>query len=93
MAKPFLCRIPYAESGQEAEQRRDQFVHWCAKSGFQDTAKTLRRDWERMVSFYNFPKEQWQHLRTGNPVESPFGFSRLRADTAKRSSEWRMRPR
>ncbi len=25
-----------------------------------------------MGTFYTYPKKQWQHLRTTNPVESPF---------------------
>ena len=34
--------------------------------------------------FYHFPKEHWKHLRTTNPVESPFAGLRLRTDAAKR---------
>ena len=30
-----------------------------------------------MVSFYKLPKEHWLHLRTTNPVESPFVLSIL----------------
>ena len=37
-----------------------------------------------MVSFYDFPKEHWRHIRTTNPVESPFAALRLRTDAAKR---------
>ena len=37
-----------------------------------------------MITFYDFPKEHWQHLRTTNPVESPFAALRLRTDAAKR---------
>ena len=37
-----------------------------------------------MVTFYNYPKQQWQHLRTTNPVESPFSALRLRTDAARR---------
>ena len=37
-----------------------------------------------MVTFYNFPKEHWVHLRTTNIVESPFSAIRLRTDAAKR---------
>ena len=29
-----------------------------------------------MVTFYAFPKEHWKHLRTTNPVESPFASVR-----------------
>ena len=36
------------------------------------------------MGVYNYPKKQWQHLRTTNPVESPFAALRLRTDAAKR---------
>ncbi len=44
----------------------------------------LERDWERMVTFYDFPEEHWRHLRTTNVVESPFASVRLRTTAAKR---------
>ena len=44
----------------------------------------LDRDWDRFVTFYQFPREHWSHLRTSNPVESPFAALRLRTDAAKR---------
>ena len=47
-------------------------------------AETLCRDWERMATFYRFPKAHWVHLRTPNVVESPFSAVRLRTDAAKR---------
>jgi transposase-like protein len=37
-----------------------------------------------MVTFYQFPREHWKHLRTSNPVESPFAAVRLRTAAAKR---------
>jgi len=46
--------------------------------------ETLVRDWERMVTFYRFPKDHWIHLRTTNPVESPFSAVWLRTDAARR---------
>lgn len=48
-----------------------------------DAAKCLETDWERLVTFYRFPQPHWQHLRTSNPVESPFAAARLRTDAAK----------
>ena len=33
---------------------------------------------------YRFPKDLWTHLRTSNPVESPFSAVRLRTDAARR---------
>ncbi len=44
----------------------------------------LATDWERMVTFYQFPQEHWPHLRTSNVVESPFATVRLRTTAAKR---------
>lgn len=44
----------------------------------------MGRDWERMGSFYDFPKEHWKHIRTTNVIESPFAALRLRTDAAKR---------
>ena len=36
------------------------------------------------MTCFRFPKAHWQHLRTTNPVESPFAAARLRTDAAKR---------
>ena len=44
----------------------------------------LADDWERLVTFYQFPREHWRHLRTTNVVESPFAAVRLRTTAAKR---------
>lgn len=44
----------------------------------------LAHDWERLVTFYQFPCEHWRHLRTTNVVESPFAAARLRTGAAKR---------
>ena len=37
-----------------------------------------------MVAYYAFPSEHWTHLRTTNPIESPFAAVRLRTTAAKR---------
>jgi putative transposase len=36
------------------------------------------------VAYYAFPRDYWTHLRTTNPVESPFAAVRLRTSAAKR---------
>ena len=83
-AKSDLQDIVYAETREQAEARRDDFVHWCWAEGYRSAGETLVRDWDRMVTFYRFPKEHWKHLRTTNVVESPFAALRLRTDAAKR---------
>lgn len=83
-ASLMLRAMPYAETEQDAERLKTKFAQWCEKKGLEDAAHLLDRDWDRMVAFYRFPKEHWQHLRTTNPIESPFAALRLRTDAAKR---------
>jgi len=83
-ARMLLTRIPYAFTRKEAETMNREFSTWCAGKGLAKAATLLDEDWERMVSFYSFPKEHWTHLRTTNVVESPFAAVRLRTSAAKR---------
>lgn len=82
-ARELLCRIPYAATRQEAEKLRDEFRKLYAQQ-HPKAVETLERDWERLVAFYALPKEHWKHLRTTNPVESPFAAVRLRTAAGKR---------
>jgi len=81
--RALLKEIPYAETREEAEELRDRFVERYS-TAYPAAAETLQRDWERMVTSYDFPKEHWKHLRTSNPVESPFAAVRLRTNAGMR---------
>ena len=83
-AKLMLRTIPYAPTRTEAERLRTVFIRWCGDHSYEAASEALERDWDRMITFYDFPKEHWSHLRTTNPVESPFAALRLRTDAAKR---------
>ena len=67
-----------------SKRLRTVFTRWCGDHSYEAASEALERDWDRMVTFYDFPKEHWGHLRTTNPVESPFAALRLRTDAAKR---------
>ena len=82
-AKALLRKIPYAKSRAACEQLREEFAARCRKP-HPKAVETLGRDWERMVTFYRFPKDHWIQLRTTNVVESPFSALRLRTDAARR---------
>lgn len=82
-ASALLTQIPYAETREQAELLRDRFVATHG-ADHPEAADTLLRDWERMVTFYDFPRQHWKHLRTTNPVESPFAAVRLRTEAGKR---------
>jgi len=82
-ARALLKQIPYAPTRAEAECRREAFAkryrRWYPKA-----VAVLEHDWERLVTFYDFPEPHWRHLRTTNVVESPFAAVRLRTAAAKR---------
>lgn len=82
-ATELLKAMPYAPTRAECEHLRDAFAARYEASDPKAVA-TLLRDWERMVTFYRFPAEHWRHLRTTNPVESPFSAVRLRTDASRR---------
>ena len=84
MALKLLREMCYAESLKEAERAKVIFKAWCREKGHDKAAELIDEDWGRMVAFFHFPKEHWGHLRTTNPVESPFAALRLRTDAAKR---------
>ncbi len=82
-ALKLLKEIPYSPTREESESRKKRFQEWCGEK-HEAAAKLIDQDWERMTTFYDFPKEHWVHLRTTNIVESPFATVRLRTDAAKR---------
>ena len=83
-AKIMLRALAYAGTREEAERLKRIFQSWCQTQGYTAAAQLLDQDWDRMVTFYRFPKDHWIHLRTTNVVESPFAALRLRTDAAKR---------
>jgi putative transposase len=82
-AKQLLRSMSYADTQAECERHRDRFTTRYRKL-YPKAADTLMKDWDRMISFYGFPKEHWVHLRTTNIVESPFDIVRLRTNAARR---------
>ncbi len=81
--RDLLRKIVYAPSRDEAMAARrafeKRFEPWYPKA-----VEILADDWDRMVTFFDFPEPHWKHLRTTNVVESPFASVRLRTTAAKR---------
>jgi putative transposase len=82
-ARSLLCAMPYAETQIACETLRAEFTTRYRKVA-PKAVERLADDWERLVTFYQFPREHWPHLRTTNVVESPFATVRLRTTAAKR---------
>jgi putative transposase len=83
-AKERLRKMMYAETREQAAAEKRRFQAWTEQKGCGAAGRLLDEDWERLVCYYDFPKDHWRHLRTTNPVESPFAAVRLRTTAAKR---------
>jgi putative transposase len=81
-AKEALWEIRQAPTREEAEKAMDRFeAEYGAK--YPKAVASLRRDQDKLLTFYGFPAEHWQHIRTSNPVESTFSTVRLRQRITK----------
>ena len=82
-ATTLLKTMPYAERQEECERRRDQFSRRY-RTLAPKAVERLHHDWERLVMFYQFPKDHGRHLRTTHVGESSFAAVRLRTTAGKR---------
>jgi transposase-like protein len=81
-AKEALHEIMYAESREAAREGIERFAaDYGAK--YPKAVASLRRDEDLLLTFFDFPAEHWQHLRTTNVIESPFATVRLRQRVTK----------
>ena len=83
-ARELLRQVAYAPTLPAAERNRRAFQAWGPQRGYPEAGRLLDQDGERMLTFYRFPQEHWGHVRTTNPVESPFAALRLWTVAAKR---------
>lgn len=76
-AKAALHEIWQAATKADALKAFDRFVaNFGAK--YPKAVEKLTQDKDSLLSFYDFPAEHWQHLRTTNPIESTFATVRHR---------------
>jgi putative transposase len=83
-AKQMLHEVYLAESRAEAEKAFELFVS-TYEAKYPKATACLRKDKEVLLTFYDFPAEQWLHIRTTNPIESVFSTVRLRHAKTKGS--------
>ena len=53
------------------------------RAKYEKAVSCLTKDREALLAFYDFPAEHWDHLRTGNPIESVFATVRHRTVRTK----------
>ncbi len=80
--KSDLRDIWQAETRVDAGAAMDIFTDkYGAK--YEKAVACLTKDREALLAFYDFPAEHWDHLRTGNPIESVFATVRHRTVRTK----------
>ena len=82
VAKEALREIMNAPTRADAEAGIDRFeAEYGAK--YPKAVTSLRRDQDKLLTFFDFPAEHWKHIRTTNPIESTFATVRLRQRVTK----------
>jgi putative transposase len=81
-AKRALDEIIKSSTRADAEQAIETFVAEYEPK-YPKAVASLTRDQDKLLTLYDFPAEHWIHLRTTNPVESPFSTVRLRQRVTK----------
>lgn len=81
-AKAMLYEIMHAPSRQDAE---DEIAHFVGEyqTRYPKATECLTADQEALLTFFDFPAEHWIHLRTTNPIESPFATVKARTRLTK----------
>jgi len=77
-----LQRIYGAATRGEALARIARFAE--SYKVYPPAVKCLVANQDDLLGYFDFPKEHWRHLKTTNPIESPFGPVKSRVNRAKR---------
>ncbi len=80
--KEVLHNIWGAETREDAETAFEHCIERFSPK-YPNATTCLAKDQESLLTFYDFPAENWQHIRTTNPIESVFATVRLRTTRTK----------
>jgi putative transposase len=81
-AKRLLHEIMESETRETAVAAMEHFdQEFGAK--YPKAVASLRRDEDKLLTFYDFPAKHWQHIRSTNAIESSFATVRLRTRVTK----------
>lgn len=80
--KEALHNIWQAETREKAYSAFDNCIKRFSPK-YPKAMQCLEKDKDSMLAFYDYPAENWQHIRTTNPVESVFATVRLRTAKTK----------
>ena len=81
-AKRDVHNIWQADTREHADDAFDTFVQ-TYEAKYPKAVACLEKDREELMTFYSFPAQHWQSLRTTNPIESTFATIRHRTKRSK----------
>jgi len=81
-AKAMLHEIMKAPDHASALEDIDRFSQEYG-ARYPKAVETLTKDQDQLLTFFDFPAEHWIHLRTTNPIESPFATVKARTKKTK----------
>jgi len=81
-AKDSLHDIWQAGTKADSEKAFDLFIKMYEPK-YPKAAICLQKNRDELMSFFDFPAQHWQSIRTSNPIESTFGTIRHRTRRSK----------
>ena len=81
-AKKHLHEIYLAETRKDALEAYNYFLD-LYRAKYPKACFCLEKDKDSLFTFFDFPAEHWQHIRTTNPIESTFATVRHRTKRTK----------
>lgn len=81
-ARKMLHDIWQAETRADAVKGFGLFIETC-EAKYPKAAECLEKDRDELLTFYDFPAQHWQSIRTSNPIESAFATIRHRTKRTK----------
>ena len=83
-AKEMIHTMYMSPTKSEGLRSFDHFLK-LYEAKFPKAVDCLRKDKDQLFAFYDFPAMHWQHIRSTNPIESPFATIRHRTRQTKGS--------
>ena len=81
-AKSLLHEMMMAPDEKSCGLAKDKFKD-VFENKYPKSFGCLKKDWDQLTTFFDFPAEHWASLRTTNPIESAFSTLKLRTKSTR----------
>jgi transposase-like protein len=81
-AKTLLHEMMMANTEADAKKSKESFEKLFSDK-YPKAVDCLNKNWSELTTFFSYPSQHWQHIRTTNPIESAFATVKLRTKVTK----------